>query len=295
MINKRKLPALIVAAFLVAAVTAPICSTAAPTEPQSLLARGIALYEKKDFAQAQVYLLKAVHGEFKDVALAHYYLANALMQTSKTNAALDEYERCYKLAPFSSFSGYCRMMLARHGRSADDKGGGQSGAQGRAVIPLPDASKFGAAPASGKKENDVAELPVSKPLDADMRALSGRLPRPVVITKETPPASEILAGNIFHRASFLSEAETRKSRAAERLEQARQTLTRAESVTHSFLPSQRKFGESDDEFRIRRAEAEKSISGLLDPFRATVKEAESAFQTESSLFESCLNASRGFF
>ena len=78
---------------------------AAEITPADFLAKGISLYERKDFAHAEQYLLKAVNGEHRSVAVAHYYLANALMQTRKTNAALDEYERCYRLAPVSSFSG----------------------------------------------------------------------------------------------------------------------------------------------------------------------------------------------
>lgn len=268
-----------------------ICFSAEPNR-QSALAQGIKLYEKKDYARAQTYLLNAVHGEFKDVALAHYYLANSLMQTSKVNAALQEYERCYRLAPYSSFSGYCRMMLMRHGRNPDEA----AGAQNRKPPFTSEPAKVDApAPSSGKKDGDISDLPVSKPImDPDLRALSSRLPRPVVVQKESPLASEILAGNIFHRASFLAESENRKSRAAEKLEQARQALTRAESLTHSFIPSQKKFGEGDDEFRTRRADAEKTVSDLLDPFRESVKAAETAFQTESNLFESCLNASRGY-
>ncbi|MBA3858115.1 MAG: hypothetical protein C0507_14515 [Cyanobacteria bacterium PR.3.49] len=290
--KQRRQASISIAALLLCLSLTFHCCLAANPEPQSPLSQGIALYEKKNYAGAQAYLLKAVHGEFKDVALAHYYLANSLMQTSKVNAALEEYERCYKLAPYSSFSGYCRMMLIRHGRTPDENDANHSRTRPLASQP----AKASAPPqTSGRKDSDAAELPVSKPIaDQELRALSSRLPRPVFVQKETPPASEILAGNIFHRASFLSESENRKSRAAEKLEQARQALARAESLTHSFIPSARRFGESDDEFRSRRADAEKTVSELLDPFRESVKAAETAFQTESSLFESCLNASRGY-
>jgi hypothetical protein len=103
-----------------------------------------------------------------------------------------------------------------------------------------------------------------------------------------------MAGSLSYRSGFVGEAEQRKTRAFERLEQSRLNLTRAESITHSFVPSVKSFGEGDEEFRNRRAQAEKTVSGLLDPFRENVKEAESAFQTESALLDNCLNAARGF-
>lgn len=264
---------------------------AAEIAPADFLAKGISLYEKKDFAGAEQYLIKAVNGEHKSVAVAHYYLANALMQTRKTSAALDEYERCYSLAPFSSFSGYCRMMLLKYGRSPDAAQGGQS-AKGDALNKAAQGTQQKAMKDLEKERQAAAE---AKPaVDPELTKLSARLPRPLPILKESPPASDIMAGTIFYRSGFVGEAEQRKIRAYERLEQVRQNLTRAESVTHSFVPSVKSFGEADEEFRNRRAQAEKSVSSLLDPFRENVKEAESAFQTESALFDNCLNASRGF-
>lgn len=277
----RSIHSLWLCALIASAVACVAQVSAAEIAQSDLLARGISSYNRKDYAGAQQYLLKAVNGEFKNVAVAHYYLANSLMQASKTNAALDEYERCYNLAPFSSFSGYCRMMLIRHGKNPD--------AVNKTALEKQPREQ----PKEQLKEKQTAVE--SKPAtDPELAKLSSRLPRPVVITKESPPASDILAGNINYRSGFLGEAEIRKNRAFEKVEQARQNLTRAESLTHSFVPSAKSFGESDEEFRNRRADAEKSVTSLLDPFKENVKEAETAFQNESALFESCLNASRGF-
>ncbi len=267
--------------------------SAAGLEPSDYLSRGIACYDQKDYTGAEQYLLKAINGEFAHAAIAHYYLANALMQTRKTTAALDQYQTCYELAPFSSFSGYCRMMLLRHGRNPDEKNAAGKSAQENAV------GKNAQEQPRGKisdKQTKVTDLPSeTKPAtDPELAKLSGRLPKPIEIVKESPSASEIMAGNISYRASFVGEAEGRKARALERLEQARQALTRVESMTHSFVPSAKAFGEAEQEFRARRQEAEKSVSSLLDPFRESVKAADTAFQTESNLYDSCINASRGF-
>lgn len=271
---------------------------AAEIAPADFLARGISLYERNDFAGAEQYLLRAVNGEHKSVAVAHYYLANALMRTRKTNAALDEYERSYRLSPFSSFSGYCRMMLLRHGRNPDGEPGGKAG-PGAGSSKGGDALKK-TAPDNQEKalkdqEREKQAAAEAKPaVDPELARLTGRLPRLVAILKESPPASDIMAGALTYRSGFVGEAEQRKARAFERLEQSRLNLTRAESITHSFVPSVKSFGEGDEEFRNRRAQAEKTVSGLLDPFRENVKEAESAFQTESALLDNCINASRGF-
>ncbi len=268
---------------------------AVETAASNYLTNGISLYERKDYAGAQDSLYKAINGEFKNVAIAYYYLANSLMQMRKTNAALDAYERCYDLAPFSSFSGYCRMVLLKNGRSLDARAGasGQKNAAGQSSDALKKAEFDKQQKEIQEKESQAAVE--SKPAtDPELARLSSRLPRLVVLTKESPPASEIMAGNIFYRSGFVAEAEARKNRAFEHLEQSRQALTRAESLTHSFIPSSKSFGEGDEEFKTRRAEAEKSVSGLLDPFRENVKVAETSFQTESTLLENCINASRGF-
>ena len=280
----KKIYSILLSASIAFAVICAARVCAAEVAPSDFLSKGISSYNRKDYAVAQQFLLKAVDGEFKNVAVAHYYLANTLMQMSKTNAALEEYERCYSLAPFSSFSGYCRMMLIRYGKNPD-------------ALTKPGLEKQ-VSEQQKEKQREQLERPVAveaKPAaDPELAKLSSRLPRLVVITKESPPASDILAGNIYYRSSFLSDAEQRKIRAFDRVEQARQNLSRAESLTHSFVPSSKSFGEGDAEFRTRRAEAEKSIASLLDPFRENVKEAETAFQSEAALYESCLNASRGF-
>lgn len=258
------------------------------SEPASadLLSRGISLYQKGEYAAAQDCLSRAVNAEHRNVAVAHYYLANSLIQLNKTNAALEEYERCYKLAPFSSFSGYCRMMLIRHGRTPDAAAETKSaGAQQDLKRPSLPVDKKTYEPVVTAQDTAVSE---------ELKQLKGRLPRLVAITKETPSALDVMADSIYFRSSFVAEAEQRKTRAFDKLEQSRQTLKRAESVSHSFVPSAKSFGETDEEFRSRRAKAEETVSSLLEPFKENLNEAEKAFQTESSLLDNCINARNGF-
>lgn len=249
-----------------------------------MLSKGIEFYNRKDYASAQDYLYKAVTGEFKNTAIAHYYLANSLVQLRRINAALDEYQTCYSLAPYSNFSGYCREMLMKHGRNPDEKGGTASKGSDVAGSPL-GKEKQSATPAI-TESNAITDPELSK--------LSARLPKLIVLSKETPSASDIMAGNKYYRASFIAEAEQRKERANEKLEQSRQALSKAEFLVHSYVPSAKSFGEADDEFRKRRDEAEKAVETLLNPFRENVKEAETNFQSESALLDSCNNAIRGY-
>ncbi len=183
------------------------------------------------------------------------------------------------------------MMLLRHGRNPDGEQL-QPGQAAKGSDALKKAAQEKALKDQEKEKQAAAE---AKPaVDPELTRLTARLPRVVPILKESPPASDILAGTLTYRSGFVGEAEQRKTRAFERLEQVRQNLTRAESVTHSFVPSVKSFGETDEEFRSRRAQAEKTVSSLLDPLRENVKEAETAFQTESTLYDNCLNASRGY-
>lgn len=276
--------------IVVIQLSAGIPSWAAEPVSSDPLAKGISLYEKKNYAAAQEFLSKAVVGQHKNAAIAHYYLANALMQLSKTNAALDEYERCYSLAPFSSFSGYCRMMLLRHGRKPDENS--ETKAAGK-------PSEKSATPASATAPRTGTEMPLPAAADKsindeEVKQLKGRLPRLVAITKETPLALDVMADSVYVRSAYVGEAELRKSRAFDRLELSRQNLKRAESVTHSFVPSVKSFGETDEEFRSRRAKAEETVSSLLEPFKENLNEAEKVFQSESSLLDNCINARNGY-
>jgi len=263
-------------------------SWSADSASTDFLSRGISFYEKKDYEMAQDCLSKAVSGEHKNAAVAHYYFANCLMQLKKTNAALDEYEHCYKLAPFSSFSGYCRMMLLRYGRTPDGKVETKAaGVHGSELAPPAPVVQEKPHPEPVKAAHDLAS-------NEELKQLKGRLPHLVVITKETPLASDVMADTVYFRSAFVAEAEQRKTRAFDRLEQSRQTLKRAESVSHSFVPSVKSFGEADEEFRVRRAKAEETVASLLEPFKENVNEAEKVFQAESSLLDNCINARNGY-
>ncbi|HNB21557.1 MAG TPA: hypothetical protein PKZ32_04025 [Candidatus Melainabacteria bacterium] len=283
----KKLRYLVACAFsALIQVSATTAASALEASSSDFLSKGISLYQKKDYAAAQEYLSRAVAGEHRNVAVAHYYLANSLMQLNKTNAALEEYQHCYNLAPFSSFSGYCRMMLLRYGRTPDAKSESKAASASTAdkTASTPQKAAYESGAASQEKLANEAEV----------KQLKARLPRLVAIVKETPLALDVMADSIQFRSAFIGEAEQRKTRAFERLEQSRQTLKRAESVTHSFVPSVKSFGETDEEFRSRRARAEETVTSLLEPFRENVNEAEKAFQTESSLLDNCINARNGF-
>lgn len=249
------------------------------------LREGISFYDKKNYAAAQDVLSKAVTGEFRQSALAHYYLANSLMQLRRTNAAVVEYEQAYQLAPFSTFSGYCRQMLSRYGKSAPS------------VVKVPSASGARSI-GPGNASSDSPEGEISsekKPFEEDLlRQLASRMPPIPKPEIENPPASVILAGTLFEKSQFISEALARKNRAAERLEQARALLTRAEAQSHSQIVSARSFGETDAQLRERRANSEKLVTSLVQPFRNNITNAERAFDEESRLYDSCLNARMGY-
>ncbi|MBC7997482.1 MAG: tetratricopeptide repeat protein [Leptolyngbya sp.] len=249
------------------------------------LREGIVFYDKKNYAAAQDVLSKAVTGEFRQSALAHYYLANSLMQLRRTNAAVVEYEQAYQLAPFSTFSGYCRQMLTRYGKTAPSVVKVPSASSARSIGPDTVSNDSAAGGISSEK----------KPFEEDLlRQLASRMPPIPKPEIENPPTSVILAGTLFEKSQFISEALARKNRATERLEQARALLTRAEAQSHSQIVSARSFGETDAALKERRANSEKLVSDLVQPFRNNVTNAERAFDEESRLYESCLNARMGY-
>lgn len=249
------------------------------------LREGISYYNSKNFSAAQDTLSKAVAGEFKQSALAHYYLANSLMQLRKTNAALVEYEQAYQLAPYSTFSGYCREMLMRHAKTAP------------ATVRVPSSSaQRNAGFEPGSASNPVADVSADKkPFDDDtLRQLASRMPPIPKPEIENPPASVVLASSPQERFQFLNESLARKNRALEKLEQARTLLAKATTQSHSQIVSARAFGESDNDLKLRRENSEKLVNSLIEPFRNNVTNAERAFEEESRLYDSCLNARAGF-
>jgi hypothetical protein len=83
-----------------------------PSAAKSAYEDGVALYNKGSYAEAVKYLYAATLAERSSDAVAHYYLANALLQLHHTDAAKSEYAAALKLSPTGPVASYCKAALS---------------------------------------------------------------------------------------------------------------------------------------------------------------------------------------
>jgi hypothetical protein len=111
--------------------------------------------------------------------------------------------------------------------------------------------------------------------------------------KETPDATSVLTNwTLVDRSLYTSETFARKQRAAEALENAKSVLDRAKSALGTMIPTQRSFGETDEQFKARRDLCQAKQESLLATYVQDVESATKTFSDENNLYESCLSARR---
>jgi hypothetical protein len=84
----------------------------------------------------------------------------------------------------------------------------------------------------------------------------------------------------------------RKQRAAEALESTKTKLDRVRSSLGTMVPTQRSFGETDEQFKTRRNAMQAKQDSLLVPYVQDVDAATKQFSDENALLESCVSARR---
>jgi tetratricopeptide (TPR) repeat protein len=84
---------------------------------------GLSLYAAGRYRDAVVVMSQAALA-YPASPVVHYHLANALVKAGMHEQAMQEYQLSYRLDPYSSVAGYCRMALKAYGALEPDAGQG---------------------------------------------------------------------------------------------------------------------------------------------------------------------------
>ncbi|HEY9869248.1 MAG TPA: tetratricopeptide repeat protein [Candidatus Obscuribacterales bacterium] len=91
---------------------------------------GLRLYASGRYRDAVVVMSRAALA-YPASPVVHYHLANALVKAGMHEQAMQEYQLSYRLDPYSSVAGYCRMALKAYGVPEPEA------SQGHARLPVP--------------------------------------------------------------------------------------------------------------------------------------------------------------
>jgi tetratricopeptide (TPR) repeat protein len=100
-------------AFLSLAALTLSLTTFPPVYADSAFDRGVESYTSGDYQVALLQLSQAC-GENPRNLMAHYYLANTLVQQKMHDQAIAEYSTCYRLDPHSSVAEFCKQALQKY-------------------------------------------------------------------------------------------------------------------------------------------------------------------------------------
>lgn len=112
---------------LVVAAASGAFSTAWAADP---LQDGLRLYTAGRYGDAVVVMSQAALA-YPASPVVHYHLANALVKAGMHEQAMQEYQLSYRLDPYSSVAGYCRLALKAYGVPEPDP------SQGHVRMPIP--------------------------------------------------------------------------------------------------------------------------------------------------------------
>lgn len=227
---------------------------------------GISLYGKGDYAAAASFLMAAVKGVDSKNPTAHYYLANTCLHLKLVDEAMQEFRQCYKLAPNASTAPLCLQAIRQFG-----------GVKTHPPTPA-------AAPAAAHAAHSTA----SAPEDLDEKAPS--LPAIPTAAQESPSIATFLEWELYEQATFLSDAQLRKERVEEQLQQAEECLTKVESLLSSCLPTQARYGESADQFQKRRERGKARYDSFIAPYKAEVEKRKKVLEEANTIIQTCATA-----
>lgn len=228
---------------------------------------GVQLYQQGKFQLAISYLNAAARGAYSGSAAAHYYLANALVQTNRVSAALNEYREVLRLDPNGQYGKNAQLVLKK-----------QEGTRTGGTAVATEAETF------------------TEKLDINMEAgVVNKLPKLPVFAPESVQPSVIFLWTPADLAAYVQKAQDRLDRAKRNVEEAQNVLRRAESLSYSLLPSVKAFGESEEHLNVRRIKARRKIDELLVPYHKAVEERERLLAEENKLFDRCIVCYRNIY
>jgi tetratricopeptide (TPR) repeat protein len=252
---------------------------------------GMDEYRDHEYKDAIDHFSAALSDEFSNPKL-HYYTANCLICLHQREAAIREYRIAYALDPEGPLAKLCIECLRRFGIDAT---GVKTHRKKKTPIDSGKTAKAsdtpGHKPSTDTKDASAASAkPSAVPSYAPQNLPIARFRMPA---KETPEAKSILSDwSIDDKANYIEQARDRKQSAIESLDQAQQILTKAQALAASIVPSARSYGESEEQFRQRKAECQSKYDLVLAPYKKDVDDMTKVVNDESAVYEACRSVSR---
>lgn len=250
---------------------------------------GTTLLNRGDFASAVDVLTKAskANGANADI---HFALANALVKLNRTSEAVKEYRECFRLNPNGKRADYCLQVISYYSTA-----GRATASATRGGITT---SSAGTAPASAqsstRSSSPQCDSPQSPP-SADLARIRSSLPTIRSCPRERPFLSDIMNWSRNERATYQNDAADRVERARLKLKDAEELLRKADSMTYSLVPSAKNYGESEEQFAIRKSGGRASAEQLLQPFRSELDLRSRILSEEESILSTCQTAARELY
>ena len=272
------------------AVAQKINSPGVPTGTQSsALQFGTTLLNRGDFASAVDVLTKAskAPGANADV---HYVLANALIKLGRTTEAVKEYRECFRLNPTGKRADYCLQVINYYSNA-----GRTSLASNRTASNTTASTTSAALSVAPSRSLQSLSDCTQASSAADVARIRSSLPAIRSCQRERPYLSEIMNWSRNERASYQNDASDRVERARLKLKDAEDLLRRADSMTYSLVPSAKNYGESEEQFLIRKAAGRASAEQLMQPFRCELDNRARIVGEEESILSTCQTAGRELY
>ncbi|MBY0551589.1 MAG: caspase family protein [Candidatus Obscuribacterales bacterium] len=255
----------------------------------SALQLGTTLLNRGDFASAVDVLTKASKANSGNADI-HFALANALVKLNRTSEAVKEYRECFRLNPNGKRADYCLQIISYYSTA------GRTTAATRSGIT---AASSGTALSISQSSNRL--LPSSHsdslqaPPAADLARIRSSLPTIKSCSRERPYLSDIMNWSRNERASYQNDALDRVERARLKLKDAEELMRKADSMTYSLVPSAKNYGESEEQFALRKAGGRASAEQLLQPFRSEIDLRSRILSEEEAILSSCQTAARELY
>lgn len=232
---------------------------------------GLHFMNKNDYVSAVGYFQKAVAGNYKDCAIVHYYLANALWKRGRKDDALISYAKSYLLDPSGQTAAHSVRVLRHY------SGRVKTLASQRELTPK--VRKVVRAAGINEKELEKkaksrgpAKTNGSMIDKKQLATVQSRMPKLNKFTPGKPTAQTFFSWIPRAQADFLPQAEARMESAKASLRQSIGVFERAKFEASRILPKHRNHGESEADFKARSKQQTDKYNEIMRPFRQDVSD-----------------------
>lgn len=258
--------------FLFGGIIAPVSAQLVSKKTADLsdpFKAGLHFMNKNDYVSAVGYFQKAVNGKYKECAIAHYYLANALWKRGRKDDALISYAKAYLLDPTGQTASHSVRVLRHYsGRVKAIASKRELTPKVRKVVRAAGIDEASLEKSSKANRPDKsADSMIDK---KQLATVKSRMPAVGTFRPDNPNLKTFMSWASGAQADFLPTAEARMERAKANLRGYLRTFEKAKFEASRILPKHRNHGESEADFKRRSKEQTDMYNELMKPYREAV-------------------------